>query len=258
MDNTGEALFHKEGYQGVDFRQRGHLMEPCLSDLIDKFGVNVSHQEIARILDELEQTCEDVNFAAGEHAWIPVEIAQNIILTDLGYEDNDALEASINGPFEDFIKKIGHVEVKIQDDGSISDGQLVFRLKLKLQDNTERVPRQHVLKITSRDDLWRTCLKAKDSKIVVKELEFEIGADGKRHIDTIYNIMGNAVFKLSLHARQAADGLGEENRAKIMATVQDLEDLMDVKREWTLIIEDPTSDSEVYPADGVVILPLDE
>ncbi|KNC70182.1 hypothetical protein SARC_17295, partial [Sphaeroforma arctica JP610] len=72
-DKTSESLFDSEGYQGVDFRQKGHLMEPCLSELIENFGVDVSHQEIARILDELEQTCEDVNFAAGEHAWIPVE-----------------------------------------------------------------------------------------------------------------------------------------------------------------------------------------
>ncbi|KNC72011.1 hypothetical protein SARC_15440, partial [Sphaeroforma arctica JP610] len=82
-----------------------------------------------------------------------------MVLTDLGYEDNDALEASINGSFDDFIKKLPHIEYKIQDDGGVNDGQLVFRLKLKLQDTTEKVPRKHEFKITSRDDMWRTCLK---------------------------------------------------------------------------------------------------
>jgi hypothetical protein len=55
--------------------------------------------------------------------------------------------------------------------------------------------------ITSTQDLWRVCLKSKWARIEIPELEFEISADGKRHVDSIYNHIASAVYNLGNYVR---------------------------------------------------------
>lgn len=75
------------------------------------------------------------------------------------------------------------------------------------------------VRIESTKDLWRVCLKSPNARIEIPELEFEISADGKRHIDSIYNHIAAAIFNLGNYVRQAGGALTEDQKSKIMDTV---------------------------------------
>ncbi|KAG1661100.1 hypothetical protein FOA52_012089 [Chlamydomonas sp. UWO 241] len=66
------------------------------------FKVDMSHQEMERMLSELEQWYE---MAAGAGAeWIAAQAAASWLRNDLGYEDDAEFEDALNGTFEDFLK----------------------------------------------------------------------------------------------------------------------------------------------------------
>ena len=69
-----------------------------------------------------------------------------------------AEQDAIKAPFEEFLKSLPHVETKIQDDGSVAHGKLVFRLK-PLPPVSERKMFIKTFVIKSRTDLWRVCHK---------------------------------------------------------------------------------------------------
>lgn len=52
--------------------------------ILAAFALDVSHQEVARIIDELEQIGHDVVNAAGYDAWVTGEAAMRVICADLG------------------------------------------------------------------------------------------------------------------------------------------------------------------------------
>jgi hypothetical protein len=61
-------------------------------------------------------------------------------------------------------------------------------------------------RIRTGEDLWRICHKSKWGRITVPLIEFEIQADGQRHIDTLYNHIGNAITNLAAHATSLPTG----------------------------------------------------
>lgn len=52
--------------------------------ILAAFALDVSHQEVARIVDELEQIAQDVFNAAGSDAWVASSAATSIVCSDLG------------------------------------------------------------------------------------------------------------------------------------------------------------------------------
>jgi len=54
--------------------------------------------------------------------------------------------------------------------------------------------------VQTRRDLWRVCHKSPHARIELPALEFEISADGRRAVDTLYNHIARAVFNLTSHA----------------------------------------------------------
>lgn len=68
---------------------------------------------------------------------------------------------------------------------------MVFRIKPE-PPQAEWTPKRMVLKIQSRQDLWRVCMRSSYSTVIIPELEFEFSADGKRHCDNIYNHVASA------------------------------------------------------------------
>ena len=73
---------------------------------------HLGHQEVERILDELEKLSHDVSVAAGSGTWLTVNAAQEIILRDLGYEDEGELEDALKGSLESFIRAMPHLDVR--------------------------------------------------------------------------------------------------------------------------------------------------
>eukprot|EP00798_Chlamydomonas_sp_ICE-L_P021791 gene21791-28811_t len=104
--------------------------------------------------------------------------------------------------------------------------------------------------------LWNVCYKSTYATIEIPELEFEISADGKRHWDSIYNHIAGAVFNLSNHCK--GNGMSPDHQAKIGDCVASLNLLLDMDREWTFILHDPTGLSTIGIMDKVVVEALED
>lgn len=133
--------------------------------------------------------------------------------------------------------------------------QVVFRVKAE-PPQSEWLPRKMVFKVTERKDLWRVCLKSQYATVIIPELEFEFSADGKRHLDSLYNHVASAVFNLGTYIGSVRGSLSEDDATKIMETVEQLNILLDVERPWTWVIEDPSGLSEMKPCEDVETTPL--
>eukprot|EP00290_Baffinella_frigidus_P011849 CAMPEP_0180143986 /NCGR_PEP_ID=MMETSP0986-20121125/16606_1 /TAXON_ID=697907 /ORGANISM="non described non described, Strain CCMP2293" /LENGTH=285 /DNA_ID=CAMNT_0022087687 /DNA_START=36 /DNA_END=893 /DNA_ORIENTATION=- len=213
------------------------------------FKFNLGHQETDRIVDELEQICKQVMMSAGD-AWMSGASGMHMLCSTLGYEDEGEFEDAIKAPFNEFLKSLPHIETKIQDDNSVAHGKLVFRMK-PLQPLAERRMYIKSFKITDRKDLWRVCHKSPSAVIEIPELEFEVGADSKRKIDSIYNHITAAIYNLSMHISAAKGQMDENTVEKISETVDSLNKLLDVDMPFTLRIHDRTGISEIRPDDRV-------
>jgi C4-type Zn-finger protein len=137
-----------------------------------------------------------------------------------------------------------------QDDGSASDGRLVFRMK-PLPPLSERRMFIKKVMIKTRADLWRVVHKAPSAVVEIPELEFEIGADAKRKIDSVYNHISGAVYNLSMHISTLGGQLSADTKEKITETVDQLNKLLDVDEPWTFMLHDRTGISEIRPEDDV-------
>ena len=93
---------------------------------------------------------------------------------------------AIKCDWPEFIKSMPHLETKIQDDNSYAHGQLVFRMK-PLVPVYDRKMFIKSFTVNNRQDLWRVCHKAPSAVMEFPDMEFEIGADGKRKIDSLWN-----------------------------------------------------------------------
>ena len=116
------------------------------------------------------------------------------------------------GTFEAFLDHLPHVVKETRD------GRCFFQIRPE-PPRESWVPCKMTVRIESTKDLWRVCLKSPYARIEIPELEFEISADGKRHIDSVYNHIGAAIYNLGNYVRQAGAALSEDHKSKIMDTV---------------------------------------
>lgn len=93
--------------------------------------------------------------------------------------------------------------------------------------------------------------KAPSAVVEIPEIEFEIGADAKRKIDSVYNHISSAVYNLSMHVSTLGSQLSGDTKAKIAETIDELNKLLDVDKPWTFILHDRTGISEIRPEDEV-------
>ena len=114
----------------------------------------------------------------------------------------------------------------------------------------DRIPTKYVYRVTESADLWRVFLKSTTGTVIIPEMEFEIGEDGNRHVDAIYNHLAAAIWNLGAHVREdMKDAPADEgsDKYKIMATAAALNVLLDVDQPWTLICMDPDGISTFKP-----------
>lgn len=78
----------------------------------------------------------------------------------------------------------------------------------------ECTPQRLVLKIESRADLWRVLMLHPGAFVEIPELEFEIGADHRRRVDSVYNHIAASVFNLERHVEM----LGDDNVEAVRLT----------------------------------------
>ena len=225
----------------------------------------IGHQEIDRIVDEVEQI-----YSSQPTEWLPLEPVGRMMLHEM-YEDIDELEDALGGSFEAFLNALPHFETRrvpsAPNDASATEeegGRVEFKV---LAPDPDAPPTVLTLHVASRSDLWRVLHKSADAALRIPHLEFEIGADSKRRIDSVYNHISTAVWNLGAHLR-AQVGVGDaatagaatddatSDAANILATVDALEALLDVEEPFDVVVDDPTGVSSFKPNDGVDVLTL--
>lgn len=204
--------------------------------------LSVGHQEIGRIVDEVEQI-----YASQPTEWLALEPIGSMICNQW-YEDEDEFEDAVGGSFSEFMHAMPHVEIRKR-----ADGKEDFKI---LQPDPDTPPCVMTLRVETSKDLWRVLFKSPDCGIMIKHMEFEIGADSKRVIDTLYNHISNAVWNLSSHVRGGASAMPSEHVAKIEETIDQLNALLDVDEPFEVVVNDPTGTSLFKPADGVKVVHL--
>lgn len=220
------------------------------AQMLDGFNFDISHQEVERILIELEEIYKS---QAGK--WLPIQGITSMLAVELGYEDEDEFEDALKGSFKDFLSHLPNVEVS-NEESELQPGLFrdVFRV-LPDPPPEERTPQKFILHAKEKRDLWRVLMKAPDCTIEIPELEFEIGADAKRHVDSVYNHITAAIFNLEQHAEQMGEAFEESQRKAIFETTNKLRSVLDLDMLVTFIVHDPTGLSAFKPADGIEIQP---
>eukprot|EP00239_Pterosperma_sp_CCMP1384_P004449 CAMPEP_0197846422 /NCGR_PEP_ID=MMETSP1438-20131217/3161_1 /TAXON_ID=1461541 /ORGANISM="Pterosperma sp., Strain CCMP1384" /LENGTH=215 /DNA_ID=CAMNT_0043458065 /DNA_START=180 /DNA_END=827 /DNA_ORIENTATION=- len=210
--------------------------------------VDLGHQEMERIVVELEQVYQLLPNVQ-EQPWLSVEATALNLQSDLGYEDMGEFEDALSSTFYDFLKRLPHIEVRI------NDGKEEFRVKPDPPPE-ERKATTLTFEVKNRKDLYRMCVKATGAILAIPKLEFEIGADGKKHVDTLYNHISAAVFNLSMYSQQ--NKLTEDDKVKIAWTVDELTKVLDVDEPFTLEVIDQQGLSVIEPQDGVQVTFINE
>merc|ERR1711998_175040 len=214
-------------------------------------GVHLGHQEVERVITMLDSIFEYMP----QEQWLQEVTIVRMCCDELGYEDEQEFHDALRCTFAEFVSCFPHLETLPAEEGKEDAG---FRIRMVAETpEDERVPLKLVYKINSTKDLWRVCLKSKGARVWIPEIEFEISADGMRHVDTVYNHIADAIFKLGQHVQeQAAAGVAEDERFTIMDTAAALNIMLDVEDPWTWIVHDPDGLSTFKPdgeGDGSVI-----
>lgn len=212
------------------------------------FKFNVSHQEIERILSEVEAWYETANEQAGVE-WVPLNGLINFLFMDLGYEDMDEFEDAIQGSFPEFLGSFPHITMREED------GKYYCKVK-KLVPGP---PRRLHLQVTSTKQLMDTTfMQAVGAEVEIVHLEFRICSERRRKIDFLYNHIATAHSNLENHAAKLGDADQDAQSTEIMNTVAQLSKCLDLEDgPFELIVHDPEGISEFHPMDGVRIEEVD-
>lgn len=211
--------------------------------------IDISHQEMDRILQALEDLYTETKANTPDMDWMPVHGVGSLLAHELGYEDMAEFEDAMGDTFHGFIKNFPIVEIK--EDERFTGGH-VFRI-VPDPPREEWLPTKYSLRVRSGKDLWRICHKSRWARVTVPHMEFEISPDGKRHIDTLYNTFGSAITNLTAHTAQFGGGMADGVKQRIMETVAELTQLLDVEEPWDLVMYDPSGVSEITPDADVAV-----
>jgi mediator of RNA polymerase II transcription subunit 31 len=224
--------------------------------LLDGFAVDVSHQELERVLVELEAL-----YASQPGEWLPVAGVAAYLAAELGYEDADEFEDALKSDFKSFLAKLPHVVLDVVE-SELAPGTFreVFKVASAPSPRADPPAAARVLRCTiaSSRDLWRVLTKSAAATLEIPAIEFVVGADATRAVDSVYNHVARCAFNLESHvrampARDADDDASD--RAAIERAIVALRALLDVETPWTLVVRDVDGACAFKPDDGVVVHP---
>ena len=182
-----------------------------------------------------------------------------MLADELGYEDEEEFEDALKGSFKEFIGALPHVEVANLE-SELQPGMFrdVFRI-IPDPPAEECTPQRLVLKLETRADLWRVLMLHPGAYVEIPELEFEIGADHRRRVDSVYNHVAASIFNLERHVEM----LGEDNphaaaeRQGIKDVCEQLRSVLDMDTPATFVVIDPGGLSAFKPGEGVKVSALE-
>ena len=229
--------------------------------MLDGFAVDVSHQEIERIVVELEELYKS---QPGE--WLPIAGIGAYLASELGYEDIDEFEDALKSDFKTFIGKLPHVRVSgVESELQPGTFREVFRVCSSSNASSNasnatadaNAPRVMRLRVKTREDLWRVFMKSPNAELEIPEIDFRVGGDAKRVVDSVYNHVAAAVFNLETHvSHMASTATSRAEREGIEKTCESLRKMLDLEREFTLTVYDYEGASAFKPDDGVDVEPM--
>jgi hypothetical protein len=111
-------------------------------------------------------------------------------------------EDAMKSEFKDFLASFPIIELK--EDERVAGG-LVFKVKPDPPEDQWEATK-YTAHVRDGKDLWRVCHKSKWARLCVPKLEFEVQADGRRHIDSLYNHIGSAITNLAAHCSVTRSG----------------------------------------------------
>lgn len=205
--------------------------------------VDYSNQELVRIIEELEAMSEPLPVGM----WIPTDAAASWLCIALGYADANELEDAIKCTMAEFVQKVPHLEYRTEPQSS-------FRSRLTPVGIGQ--PSTHVIRVNSRADLFRVIVKPSDATLEIPPAGLTIPETRKRHIDILYNYIGNTIFDLGQLLIREKDKLDDPRNLGIMDCVNTLNLLLDVEKPFEVILTDPTGTASFFPADGIESTPL--
>ena len=216
--------------------QKAELPEGELAN----YNFDVSHQEISRILTELEAYSE--NFPSD--TLVPLEAAYQWLCVQLGYDDEEELDDALRCPLIDFLDRLPHFEVDRSD-------PLRAKFKSVALTAEQSRPRKLTLLIENSKELFTVLTRGPNTRIEIPEIEFEMGAPERKEMDTIYNFIAGAVYQLGQYIRNTDPS--DEIFDKIYATMQTLNIMLDVDMPFHFVVHDACGEVGFRPADKVKV-----
>lgn len=212
-------------------------------DELAGYKVDVSHQELSRIIKELEDFCE----TCPSETWIAVEAGANWLCHQLGYEDYGELEDALHSTLEEFLTQLPHFDVKKP---GVDDGDQTVRFRSNLRETATGRPCKITFRIESRADLWVVMLKPRGAWVEIPEMEFEIGRNDARQVDTIYNYIGEAIYNLGAYLKANHEVISGERFDGIYNAINQLNVLLDVESPFHWVVHDTTGTAAFKPHKG--------
>lgn len=209
----------------------------------ERFHIDMSHQEMAQFVNELEDIFQAIHAGIREDYAVALPAIAYNLCVSLGYEDEDELEEALGGPLIDFLAALPHFEVRWPAEGAEEAGEEI------------RV----VMRPVPKEDLWRVVLLGPRAQVEIPEIEFLFQPKNRRCVDTVYNMIASAVFNLGDHVqknRRMGGAISEEELELICQKIDQLNTLLDMEQPFTFRVQDKQGLSEFKPSNGVVILPV--
>eukprot|EP00434_Breviolum_minutum_P039181 symbB.v1.2.034783.t2/scaffold4552.1/size38125/3 len=215
------------------------------------FQIDLSHQEMAQFVHELEDIFRAIHVGVSEDYAVAISGLAYNLCASLGYEDEDELEEALACPLVNFLEALPHFEVQWP-----SDSQAEPRALMRPEPPEDlKDPKCLTFTVSERHDLFRVLLQGAHAEVEIPEIEFSIRPKAERRVDTIYNLIASAVFHLGDHVqknRRMGGSLSEDAMNKICETIEQLNILLDLEQPFTVKVKDPQGVSEFKPSNGVV------
>ncbi|KAJ3153300.1 hypothetical protein HDU89_000931 [Geranomyces variabilis] len=197
------------------------------------YHLDLAHQETDRIIEELQKLYHAA--APSPDVRLPIDNIAQLLTNELGYEDLAEFEDSLHGTFAQFLSAIPEIDLDFASQ--------TFRFRPEPTQD-EWVHKRWTINVTHRDQLWWVLSKSAHARIEIPEIEFEIAADGARHIDSFYNHIANAAYNIARHAAANAKNTDSADATAMAETVANLHSLLDLDQPFTIIIHDPSGTSD--------------
>eukprot|EP00397_Hematodinium_sp_SG-2012_P035950 GEMP01038751.1.p1 GENE.GEMP01038751.1~~GEMP01038751.1.p1 ORF type:complete len:226 (+),score=53.09 GEMP01038751.1:117-794(+) len=217
--------------------------------MLAAFARDASHQELARIISEVEEFYSMMGLADQECSddgkWLDCEAAETFLMGHLGYGDLDELEDALGGKLSTLLKQLPQCTVKVREEDDVE----MFRFA-RIE---PKGPRELRLRVSKSEQLWIVFLKDADATAEIPEIEFEFGREAKREVDSIYNFLAKAITNLEQHADMLRNAGQPEKLEPISEAIDGIRQCLDLDEPFTLVIRDPRGLSELKPFDDVEI-----